>query len=838
MPVISWIICLVITGISPFGEKTILTGDITYQFIDYLSYFKSIILDNNDFTYTFSKTMGGDMAGFSAYYLSSPFNFLMLLFSNRNLPYGFMIMIIFKAGLMGLSFNYLLSRLYGQRLESLIFSTSYALMGYIVVYYQLYAYFDSLILLPFIILGMHKIYENPKEKLTYIISLFLAVIINYYVGWMICIFCAIYYIYICFINGIKKESVVSFIISSIIGGMLSAYKLITALLSMRGEKDNFNFGICRNFKMMQLFSRLYPNSFKGNISTCLPNIYCGLLIILLITIYFINKRIPIRERIASFLLLTILLINMYISIFNIVWHGLNQPIGFPYRYSFTVTIVLLLLSYKALLELRDLSVKIPVFTFLIVFILYSIFIVLTGSEVVGKKEIVLSLIIVLLINLAILLYRRNSIQWTVFLLIIFIINYSELVINQVNSFKYFDLANINEYQDYIDQVGDIIEEIKNNDSDFYRIEKYFKRSHNDSMQFNYNGLTHYSSCEKKEYINFMGKMGFRDNGNWSFYDRGSTTFVDSLFGIKYILSQYDSTGKPYTNVGSKNHYYIYRNDYALPLAFIADDQVKNITINKEETDTFKIQNNIADNINGKENKIFIPINIEKKIVNLSEEIRDGYTNYKKIDSDKDAYIEYIIPLSEKIAECYFSAPTTQNVELWSDGEFDINYFSQYSWNVYDLGTEKKDRQQTTIALKPLSDEMNISGEYFYYEDYNSLSNWYQEVANNKCELNKITSSHLEGLINSDKDGELVFSFPYDEAWKIYIDDLPVKNENSVGIFLSTPITPGKHFIKIIYKPEGKILGIGISIITFLLLIVVIIRDKYYILCIKKKLKKM
>ena len=834
LPIISWIISVIISGVAPFGEKTVLTGDITYQFIDYLAYFKSVILSNNDFVYTFSKTMGGDMAGFSAYYLSSPFNYFLLLFSNRNLPLGFLIMLIFKAGLMGLCFNYYLAKIYGQRAESLFYSTTYALMGYIVVYYQLFAYFDSLILLPLIMLGIHKIYENPKKKLTYIISLFLAIVINYYVGWMLCIFCVLYFAYLSYINGIKKDSIVSFIICSALGGMMTAYKLLPALLSMRGEKDNFNFGICRNFKMIDLFSRLYPDSFKGNISTCLPNIYCGLLVLIFVVIYFFNKNISKKEKIAGIAMLGFLLINMYISILNIVWHGLNQPIGFPYRYSFLLIVMLLIVSYKGFIEMEKQNIIYPVVTFSILFFGYSIYLLVFGSEVVTKREIILSIVYIVVYFLLIYIYRRNSIKYSLFVLLLFGIYYSELIQNQVNSFNYFDMANQKEYRDYIDQVGEIIDEINKEDSSFFRLEKYFRRSHNDAMQFQYNGLTHYSSCEKKEYINFMGKMGFRDNGNWSFYDRGSTTFVDSLFGIKYIISQFDSTGKPYEKIMNKYDYYVFKNNLALPMAFAANEGVRDVTINKNETNTFEIQNRIADKINGKNNNIFIEIEgIQRNIVNLDEEQAEGYTLYKKINPEEDAYIEYIIPLSDKIAECYFAAPSTQEVELWLNGEFIINYFNQYSWNVYDLGTKNKQSTEISIQLHPNNNEMKLSGEYFYYEDFDALKNWYNDTSEEKCELNKNTSSKLSGEIEVESDKQLVFSFPYEDEWNIKINGTEYSAEKSAGIFLSVPIKKGKNSIEINYKPAGKNIGMIISIISLILLIVDIIAEKHYILCKKK-----
>ena len=838
LPVLSWVICCVKMGIYPFGSKSIMTGDITYQFIDYLSYFKSIIIGNNDFKYTFSKTMGGDMAGFSAYYLASPFNYFLLLFSDKNLPIGFLIMIIIKSGLMGLSFFHFLSKRFGLKTEALIFSTTYALMGYIVIYYQLYAYFDILILLPLITLGIYSIYENPEKKLLYISMLFSAVLINYYVGWMVCIFCVLFFGYISFINGIKKDSTIAFIISSAIAGLLSAFNLISALLSMRGEKDNFNFGIYRNFRMIDLFSRFYPNSFKGNISNCLPNVYCGLLLLILLLVYFLNSNIKRKEKIASGLFLLFIIGNLYISLLNVIWHGLNQPIGFPYRYSFIVSFMIILLSYKGLISMKQGKKNIvTIIVFNIFFFGYSVLLWIKGSEVLNKKEIIISYVIVVVISILIVLYSTAKIEIKYLLGILFLIQFVELTINQANVFNYFDLADINEYQEYVETVGSMIEGIKADDPSFYRIEKYFRRSHNDAMQFQYNGLSHYSSCEKKEYIKYMGKLGFRDNGNWSFYDSGSTTFVDCLFGIKYILSQYNTTGKPYERIYKGEEYHIFKNGYALPLLFTADKNVEDLDYNLVK-DTFKFQNEIADSVNGKTNNIFIPIEgINKTLHNLTEEVVDDTHIYRKKVDSEEAYIEYEIPLNEKIAECYFSAPTTQKAEIWIDGYYDKDYFSQYSWNIYDLGTIRKHQDTTVLDLKLNGQELSVSGEYFYYEDFDAIDKWYQDVISTDTKIEKISSSHLAGSINAKEDKTYVLSIPYDEAWNIYVDGKKIENKKVLGIFLAADINSGSHNIELIYKPAGKTIGLIISLIAFAIFMVVILKEKYYILCIKNFFKK-
>ena len=831
IPVLILSFIFAVNGMYPFGGKSIMTGDITYQFIDYLAYYKTIFFENNDFTYTFSKTLGGDMAGFAAYYLYSPFNLILLLFPNKWLPVGLMIMIILKCGLCGTSFFYMLSKLYGFRKEGIIFSTTYALMGYIIVYFQLYAYFDNLILLPFILLGIHNLISNPRNKISYIIPLFLSIIDNYYIGWMLCIFSALYFVYritleINTINDFKKKfSVISsFAISSIVAGMMSSFVIIPTLLSLRGEKDSFHLGFYRTFEMSQLFSRFYTNSFKGNVSGCLPNIYCGVLIVLLAGFYFFQKKVSKKERILSACFLLFLFFNFYINILNVIWHGLNLPIGFPYRYSFLVTFLMLLFAYRSYLCMEGSTSDLLFLGSLIVYVSYSVFLLIRGSEVVGKNEILLDGFILSLILILFFIFSRKKFDKRILFGFLFIIQTGDLIINANDAMKYFDFTDLKEYQAYVEETGSIVNQIKEKDKDFYRIEKYYRRTHNDPMQFNYSGLTHFSSCEKKEIISYMGKLGFRDNGNWSFYNSGSTAFVDCLFGIKYIISQFDSTGKPYTISFDYNDKRIFENPYALPFAFCADEKVRAVDFDTDNL--FRIQNDLADAITGDENHIFKEaVCTEVHVQNIIMEDQGDFVYYKTDRSEEDSYIEYSIHIdNENVLQVYFAAPELQDVELFLNGNSMGGYFEKYKWDIMDFGSHKEG-DIIKIRMTPKSGSFKLKKAYFYYEDQVALRNWYEKVSSDQCEMSKITSSHLRGNVNSKKNNCLIFSIPYEEGWKVFVDGMETETREGAGKLLSIDILEGNHEIELIYKAAGQASGITISCISFLFLLYILWIDK-------------
>ena len=139
----------------------------------------------------------------------------------------------------------------------------------------------------------------------------------------------------------------------------------------------------------------------------------------------------------------------------------------------------------------------------------------------------------------------------------------------MKNLQVFAMSKMSSYKNYVCDVKPIVNEIKSADKTFYRMEKTFQRTNNDPMQFNYNGLSHYSSCEKTFVKSFLEKMGFRNNGNLAYYNKGSTVSVDSFLGVKYLASK-DELKKDYEYLFSKNYINVYKNPYALSLGFAAD----------------------------------------------------------------------------------------------------------------------------------------------------------------------------------------------------------------------------------------------------------------------------
>ena len=192
-----------------------------------------------------------------------------------------------------------------------------------------------------------ELMERPEKNLLYIITLSLAVLFNYYSGYMICIFALLFFIAESLKRGFSAKAALSFTASSLIAVLLTAFNLIPAVLSLRGEKTSFAVGFFRTFSLRAFPRQFFAGSFKGNVSTGLPNVYCGAVVLVFFIIYLFNKKIELKDRMVSLLFCLFLCLNFWLNIFNIVWHGFNQPIGFPYRYSYMLSFIMILCAHRA-----------------------------------------------------------------------------------------------------------------------------------------------------------------------------------------------------------------------------------------------------------------------------------------------------------------------------------------------------------------------------------------------------------------------------------------------------------------------------------------------------------
>ena len=196
IPAVMILAIFLLFTITPFGNRTWLTIDLGQQYVDFFSYYQDTLLHHPEqFFYSFSKSIGGEMVSLWAYYLLSPFNLLFLLIPRSAIAMGVSLLIFLKLVSCTVSFAVLLDVKFKQRnWTTLLFALSYGFMSYLSANQFNVMWLDALIGLPLIILGVDALLQK-QNPLYYVLPLSLTILSNYYTGYMICLFLGLYFPY-------------------------------------------------------------------------------------------------------------------------------------------------------------------------------------------------------------------------------------------------------------------------------------------------------------------------------------------------------------------------------------------------------------------------------------------------------------------------------------------------------------------------------------------------------------------------------------------------------------------------------------------------------------------
>lgn len=840
-------ICILMK-ITPFGDGSFLIADMGKQYADFFAYYKTIFSGENNIFYTFSKCLGGDMIGLFTYYLTSPFNLLFLLIRTGWIPAGITILIILKFGCCGISMAYYLNKRFGRKEspEILVFSTSYAMMGYLMTNSFNIMWLDVLIWFPVVLFGIEKIVRD-KKPYTYIGGLFMVLLCNYYIGYMVCIFCVFYLIYRLLVIGKKMgiwRKLWKFAYSSLLSAGLCAIFLLPTLFTLTGsQKDAKDLGAgitLPNLNPVRVLSKLFTMAFSEyELMNGMPNIFCGLLMFVLTVLFFFNKKISVRERLMSGILMGIVMGSFCRAEVDFVWHAFMEPSGYHYRYAFLFSFLMIVYSYQGFLRMKEgLDTKRFLYaggTFLLLFFLIFRHRYEYLNLVKALPDIFM--IFALLLMLFFMVKEREKGQvyrkWFLALAVIQILNLS------VNgTFIYRKLRNTfyvtaSEYRIADAGIADSsMRSVKRLADGFCRMENLTPRGDNDAMHFSYAGLTHYSSNEKNFVLSFLEKMGLNYNRLYVEYGTGSTQTADSLLGVRYLFGieslfeTKEGMNKPYLPVfHDRNGLVFYENPYALPLGFLAEKGVRQVDM--EEADPFALQDAMYGAAAGEAEKIFKETVIQKiETGNCMEEKGNPVSCFWRQEEDRPVSVTYEM---ETVADgrvyAYITAQEmTQPAEVYLNGEFLCGYLNRSNWKILNLGEYKKG-EKILFTIQADADTLMVENAYFVTEDRTVLEKEYEKIIKTPVLVTRKSSSHLVAETENMQEKVLVFSIPYETNWKVTVDGERVRPEKIYDTFLAIDLKAGSHTIDLHYIPKGFFAGTGISIICVGILAGMIVNEK-------------
>ena len=835
---ISFIIPLVIMfgvylsqGIYWNSDTSPLLGDGFHQYVIFDLNLRNILHGSDSLFYTFTSGLGLNFYALSSYYLGSFLSPLVYFFDVSSMPDAVYLSTLLKFGLIGLSTFFSLSKLFKNIPTPLrlALSTSYALMSFTVSQLEIKTWLDVFILIPLILTGLHLLITD-KKRILYFTSLSILFIQNYYFGYMTALFLVVWYF--CQLSWdfkSRKYSFLDFFLTSLLAGLTSFIMTLPTLFDLRthGEKLTAITKIKTDASWyLDLFAKQFIGSFDTTKYGSIPMIFVGLLPFILTIVFFTLKSIKFHVKLCYATLLIIIIASFYLEALDLFWQGMHAPNMFLHRYAWIFSTLLIYISAEVLNRVKDIKLW---------NVLFSITLLLSGYlatiyfknhySFLTKLNILLTLEFLVVYLLLLLALIKKLISLKIFSILILIFTISEISFNassQLNGIsKEWGFASRSTYNKDIPSMEAILEYIKQQPDTFTRTEKLQTQTGNDSMKFNYNGISQFSSVRNRSASTTLDKLGFKSSGtNLNLRYANNTIIADSLFGISYNISEAYPDKYGFHPSYQKDNLTLYKNQFALPIAFATQSLYKDVTFNDHTLDN---QTQFLNQIAGLNEEYFYPINHHT-------DSGDSVVNLNGTDTE-DATISYSIEVPDNsqvylsMTKLNFSNDKKKQVDIIVNGE-KKSFTTDNAFTFFNLGyTEHK--QTFDIQVKfPGNAQVSFESPTFYRLDTKKYTDAIRKIKENPVEVssykNKVTVNY-----KVKNDTSIFFTIPYDQGWSAYQNGKKLQIQQAQTGFMKIDVPEGEGTITLSFIPKGFITGASCSLIAIIVFIFYDFQRKKY-----------
>ncbi len=814
-------------GFWPFGDLSVITGDLNGQYVSYYAYFKKA-LGTSGFYYSFEKGLGGNMLGLFAYYCASPLNLLYLCVPVSAYAAVANVVLALKLALTGTTFAFFAGRHYeGLNNWGILAGLCYAFCGYNIVYAQNIMWLDVVILLPLICYGIDKLIETGKP-FVFCCALALAIFTNFYIAYMVCIFAVLYFLANLllakevYLPAKKAEETkqkwnksficsrcVSFAVFALLAAGLTAFMLLPSLADIatsKGIGGGFRFTLQFTFPLKELAQQLWPAGFTWqSVQNGLPNIYCGLFVVVMAIGFFVSKTIAKKEKALYGFIVGFITLSFLVSGLNIVWHGFAEPIWFPYRYSFLFSFMLVFLACGFLAQQTYTKKEVLWASGIFAVFCGWSFLIRYESLTLTKMAVAGIVLCIALICLWVAKRGGKANLQKIASVACALLVCAEVVFNAGYVLNSFEKYTVSGFRVFVQDGTETVQQIKQQDSGNYRVEKIFFRSYNDPLLLNYNGISHFGSTQDVSSSALLDALGL---GGYMPFAGGTLPTADSLLGVKYLFATAeDVPPQHYIKTTIQAPYIVYENPYAFPLAYMVDDTGE---INLTGENIFTKQNNIYSGLYGTSDVLYTLQNITTtnesgEIIPHTGKTAGGQVQYTFTAGESGPYY-----LSIQIADPY-------SIIVACEGKTFQFYGVAFSGALC-LGEFAQGEDITITAILPETTVGTVEVAFFNQPLFEKTA----MVANENAVNLNWEDGYVHGTVMAEKDTTLLLSIPYDTNWTCTINGEKVEVQNVAGYFAGIQLMAGENIIELKYKPPYVWLGIFIST-TCLILVIILYR---------------
>lgn len=825
---------------SPFGGHSLAITDARYYLNGEL-FFARLLRGGENFLYSFNNGLGENEWSVMSWGRLSPASALALFATRETIPAWFTWICAANISLCGMTMYILLYRLRGPKLSHLIFSTSYALMGFNVVNCYQTLFFIGPQMLPLVVLGLEQLLRG-KSPLLYILSLAFCIFCNFYFGFMLCVVSILLFLTSLGLHESepkerKGKLFLHWVGASVIAGLLAAPMWLPALKAFSdggrlNQTEITEFTFQENMPFLRMFAKLFTGANSpAELVEGMPAIFCGILVVALTILFFVRKETGKRKKRAAALILVIYLLTFYISAFTLLMHGGTHTNWFPFRYSFVFSFFLICLAAEEFDQLDEITPgefkKCGVILLVSAILVFSI-----SYEFISGGCVLLDFLLLLAMWLAVRFYRRSPERapkrvMTLFLLILVC---GELYANFVISTKKvreWEL-DLDQYYENVAISGPLIERLKEMDGGFFRMEKDYSESGSigaDPYLYDYNGVSHSGPAERKFVHRGLEKLGVSRYDMRHWYSEGVPAATDTLLGLKYLISSRDLVlEKNYTSLFALEDKTVYRNPNALSVAILAGEGIQTVSLGN---DVFINLNRVWQTMTGQEAPVFseqedVTFTLhsaftEESVTSLELKNANTAADGEENGLPTGAYIEYSF-VAEKTGPVYMFdtsiPPTYAGLAIPAITPCGFHEAGETVNGVIELG----DVTYPTVEFFR-GYCMNF---VFATADNERLREYASLLGNREISFDVIYENDLRGSFTAEAGQRILFTIPWDEGWTCYIDGRKVPIDKTWDLFMSAKAPAGSHEYEMKFFPAWMDYGLALGAAALLGLILLLL----------------
>jgi uncharacterized membrane protein YfhO len=586
-----------------------------------------------------------------------------------------------------------------------------------------------------------------------------------------------------------------------------------------------------SWRLINSFSDVFGNFIAFTPPTSregLPNLYSGMISILLLPVFLLSEKVPLREKIAYLAVALFIVISANVNVLDYIWHGFSFTNMLPFRFSFLASFALITMAYRAYSLMEEDGFR-PA-DILSMAAIALVFLIMASR---GQQEnthilwsAILSAVYIIVFILSIILRtpknnRANNAARTRNLNLVLKITLLAVVVAELSFTSFLGVQSVrttdrNAYPAQYEQVQHLLQERQMPENDFFRTETVRRLTLNDSSLYGYDGISLFSSLTNVGITDFMIGLGLPgwDRAN-RFYYAETSPLTDAFLNIRYLINRHDNLvddGTYWSTIAYIDGVALLENNFQLPFGFMVNSEI--IGYASDSANPFNSQNDLFRRATGLEDDLFTIVDIlhvgheNYHVVRRSS--GSGHYSFTMAEDTVSGVFRwnYEIPADASIY-AFVRIPGADNVRILRD--YSVLHHIQTDHRHAQLFRAGNFEEGQIFSIEADSSVQRGNADVLVgIFNHELFLQGFERLSREPLVLTEFSDTRITGRITVLQPGALYTSIPHAGNWSAFVNGAETEIITIDGAMAAIRLEAGAHTIEFRHHNRSFTIGIVVS----------------------------